>query len=344
MARSSSRYTGSGKYTKQAKSFWGDADVRLMSDVEKLAALYMMNRQANRIGLFAFSVGEMAEDLDWSVGAAKAAVEAVCARLGWHYDAAGRVLYLPGWWKRNAPENDSHFKGCLVDLGDVPTTPLLAHFLGNDRHLTDTQRQALTEAARRHPDVTPTKDQPAGTRPPTRVPPRVSESEPQVGGHIPDNLDVAQTENRCSSDVTQTETRVATGAPDHAPSGADDDRNPPCCAYSPELAEAVDLCLTHPYLGEMLDPAITLSELRAGYPDLPLVATVRHARAALTPERIDQQRQRKGPASRFLTAFFAIADRERIKALQVPPDGHRPSQHAADRTMDAIHEAFGGKP
>lgn len=340
MARSGN-YTGSGKYTKQAKSFWGDADVRAMSDIEKLAALYMMNRQANRIGLFAFSVGEMAEDLDWSVPEAKAAVEAVCARLGWHYDAVNRVLYLPGWWKRNAPENDSHFKGCLGDLGDVPTTPLLAHFLGNHRYLTDTQRQELVAAARRHPDVTPTSDPPPGTRPPTRVPPRVPESEPQVGGHIPDNLDVAQTELTRSSDVAQTTSRGrASGAPDHAPSGADAD---PVAVYSPELGEAVMLCTGHPYLAEMLDPAVTLAELRSAYPDLSLVGTIRQARAALTPERIEQQRRRSGPASRFLTSFFAIAERERVQALQAP-NQQRPAQHAADRTMDAIREAFGSKP
>lgn len=337
-------YTGSGKYTKQAKSFWGDADVRAMSNEDKLAALYMMNRQANRIGLFAFSVGEMAEDLSWSVGDARAAVDAVCARLGWHYDAVNRVLYLPGWWKRNAPENDSHFKGCLGDLGDVPTTPLMAHFLGNHRHLTDNQRTALAEAARRHPDVVPTSEPPPGTRPPTRVPPRVPESEPQVGAHIPDNLDVAQTELRGSSDVAQTTSRGrASEAPAHAPNGAVAD---PIAAYSPELAEAVMLCAGHPYLGEMLDPAVTLAELRNAYPDLPLASTVRQARAALTPERIEQQRRRNGPASRFMTSFFAIAERERQQAARQPIGQPRPAQHAADRTMEAIAEAFGpeGKP
>lgn len=103
------------------------------------------------------------------------------------------------------------------------------------------------------------------------------------------------------------------------------------------------LCTGHPYLAEMLDPAVTLAELRSAYPDLSLVGTIRQARAALTPERIEQQRRRSGPASRFLTSFFAIAERERVQALQAP-NQQRPAQHAADRTMDAIREAFGSKP
>lgn len=130
-------------------------------------------------------------------------------------------------------------------------------------------------------------------------------------------------------------------ASDHAPGGAAAD---PIVEYTPEMLEAVELCRAHPYLGEMLDPAVTLTELRAAYPSLPLVETVRRSRAALTPERIARQRQKLGPASRFLTAFFDIAERERIAAERAPTGMVRPAQHAADRTMDAIEEAFGVKP
>ena len=108
---------------------------------------------------------------------------------------------------------------------------------------------------------------------------------------------------------------------------------------SPDLAEAVALCRDHPYLADMLDPAVTLAELRAGYPDLPLVATVKQARAALTPERIAEQREKQGPASRFLVAFFGYAERDRVRDAAAPIAGGH--QHAADRTMSAIEEAFG---
>ncbi len=87
----------------------------------------------------------------------------------------------------------------------------------------------------------------------------------------------------------------------------------PVSDLSPDLAEAVALCLDHPYLGDMLDPAVTLAELRSGYPNLPLVATVRQARAALTPERIAEQRGKQGRASRFLVAFFGYAERDRVR-------------------------------
>lgn len=116
---------GAGKYTKLLKRFWVDPDVRELGDEEKLAAIYMLNRQANRIGLFAFSIGMAAEDLGWDLERTTRVTARVCQCLGWMYDATARVLYIPSWWKTNSPENQSHFKGCLGDLDQVPPTPLV---------------------------------------------------------------------------------------------------------------------------------------------------------------------------------------------------------------------------
>lgn len=316
---------GSGRYTKLAKSFWGDADVRQMSNKEKLAALYMTNRQANRVGLFAFSTGMMAEDLDWDLSEAVAVVLAVCARFGWIYDAAARALYIPGWWKRNAPENDSHFRGCLTDLADVPTTDLLAYFLGNDRHLTESQKTILKEAAARFPDSIPTgAEPPRSTRPPTRVPPPTLGAETHVHPDVADILDV--TELRDNSDGTETETlRARARANDDADAGID--RGLP-----PDVAQAVAACRGHEYLAEMLDPAVTLVRLKAGHPDLDLALTVHRAAAKLTPERIAEHRGKRGGPSGFLTSYFAIAERERLAACQPGGSG---ASHTNGRSLTA---------
>jgi hypothetical protein len=76
-------------------------------------------------------------------------------------------------------------------------------------------------------------------------------------------------------------------------------------------AAAAEICRSNPYLGQILDPALTLHQLAQAHPELDLVATVRRCIAWLTPEQIAQQRRKgKGPA-KALTSYFDIAAREK---------------------------------
>lgn len=127
---------------------------------------------------------------------------------------------------------------------------------------------------------------------------------------------------------------------------------------SPELAEATALCRQHEYFGNLLDPAVTpLRNLAAAYPQLDLAMNVRRAIATLTPERLERQLRKHGTAARFLTSFFEIAERQRVRpdtgagggedmaarSLRVAKEHERLDREATARDLKALR-AEGGRP
>ena len=50
--------------------------------------------------------------------------DSVVSKMGWQYDPAARVLYLPSWWRWNGPSNPNEMKGRLKGLDELPETEL----------------------------------------------------------------------------------------------------------------------------------------------------------------------------------------------------------------------------
>ena len=73
----------------------------------------------------------MADDLNRDLPEVQAAQDAAQAKLGWRFDPAARVLWIPPWWSLNPPENPNVLIGALTDLVEVPRSVLLPEFLAN---------------------------------------------------------------------------------------------------------------------------------------------------------------------------------------------------------------------
>ncbi len=119
------------KYRKIDPRFWKDEKVMSLSIEEKAIALYVLTAQSNRIGLFTFSPALAAEDLGCPPDALAKGFARACDALGWQFDRASRVLWIPRWWKYNPPESWKNLVGNLKDIEDLPKTRLLASFFAN---------------------------------------------------------------------------------------------------------------------------------------------------------------------------------------------------------------------
>src|SRR5688572_16790763 len=117
------------KYRRIDPRIWGDERFRSLETDCKLLALYCLTSpQGNRIGLFRFSLALASEDLETLPETLRERFSNVVSTLKWRFDEDAKVLFLPTWWKYNAPENPNVMVSCLDDLHDVPATPLLAEF------------------------------------------------------------------------------------------------------------------------------------------------------------------------------------------------------------------------
>jgi hypothetical protein len=108
---------------------WRKPNFCALSDECKLLAQYARTGpQTNRIGLMHFSLALAAEDLEWSPEHLGERFKIVVDTLGWGWDSAARVLFIPDWFAVNRPANPNIFKKCLEDLRPLPQTELLKRF------------------------------------------------------------------------------------------------------------------------------------------------------------------------------------------------------------------------
>jgi hypothetical protein len=156
------------RYRKFDPFAWRHAEFKSLTDKEKLAAIYSFTAQSNRCGIFCFSPALAAEDLGWTQAAFIRVFHRVVKVLRWRWDPAARVLYIPSWWKYNRPENVSHLIGCLKDLHEVPTSPLLDAFSTNGLTLDPGLRDVFEKEIRHILDTSGTP-----------LPPRAAHSVPQ---------------------------------------------------------------------------------------------------------------------------------------------------------------------
>lgn len=150
-----------GRYRKLFPRLWRHPGFRALSEKAQLLTLYLLaGPQTNRIGLFHFSAATAAEDLDTTVETIKKGLGDVASTFGWTFDAVARVVYIPSWWKWNAPENTNVLKGNLKDLNEVPPSGLTGAFARNIGTLDQTFHQTFIEGLRlRLPERPPIQDQ-----------------------------------------------------------------------------------------------------------------------------------------------------------------------------------------
>src|SRR5262245_54981832 len=111
------RGTSAGRYRKLYPRIWSNQEFLALTENERLLAIYLIaGPQQNRIGLCRVSPGAAAEDLGLTSGTFRARFNRVLKAFGWHFDVSHRVLWIPSWWKFNAPENPNQMKGVLADL------------------------------------------------------------------------------------------------------------------------------------------------------------------------------------------------------------------------------------
>ena len=116
--------------------FWMDERVGQLDALERLVAVYCLTGpQTNRLGLFLLLPGRAAVEVGASKEALLNALERTANVLGWKWDAASRVLWIPTWWRWNEVETVEEMQTCLEDLRFVPQSPFHWEFA--------TQLQAL---------------------------------------------------------------------------------------------------------------------------------------------------------------------------------------------------------
>lgn len=137
------------KYKKIDPRVWKDDRFRSLNEVEKLIAMYVITAQSNRIGIFNFSTALGAEDLGMAPGRFQEGFGRVVLTLKWQWDSVNRVCYLPTWWRYNQPDGANVLMGCLADLDDLPSSPLLEMFCDNTDHLKQNLHDTFKEGCRR---------------------------------------------------------------------------------------------------------------------------------------------------------------------------------------------------
>lgn len=130
------------------KSLWQNAGFAKLGGWEKLAVLYFLSGpQANEIGLYKVSFQQMAVEFGMELDPAVNLARSVW-RLGrWEFDDIARVLWIPSWWQWFPCESDAQFRKLLATVKSVPSTDLKAKFLAYERHLPESQRGLLRQAA-----------------------------------------------------------------------------------------------------------------------------------------------------------------------------------------------------
>lgn len=111
--------------------------------VEKAILPYCLAVQSNRIGVFNFSVGRAAEDLETLPQTFQEGFANVLRLTGWEFDSTSRVLYIPTWWKFHTPENHNVIIGNLKDLRSVNKSELVDKFMNNLEFIPETFHQTF---------------------------------------------------------------------------------------------------------------------------------------------------------------------------------------------------------
>lgn len=133
------------RYRKHGAYYYLDEKTITLPFPAKSIGSYTLVSQVNRVGIFTFSVGLAQEELGLSPKVFNPNFDLVLNTFGWKFDRAMRVLYVPTWWRYNAPENPNVLVGALEDLNGLPKTPLLNEFAANVGYLPPNLHETFTQ-------------------------------------------------------------------------------------------------------------------------------------------------------------------------------------------------------
>lgn len=136
-----------GRYRRAYPRLFRHAGFKKLTPTgQRLAVYTLWGPQSNRLGLMYFSVNVAAEDLNVTAQSIRRALAELAVTFGWSFDAAARVLYIPSWWRWNAPDHEKVLRGNLKDLHDVPPCALVEAFATNIVYLKLELHTCFTEA------------------------------------------------------------------------------------------------------------------------------------------------------------------------------------------------------
>lgn len=136
-------------YRKIYPSIWTNDRVYGLSSLDKLVLNYLLsNEQSNRIGLYVVSVGKAAEETGMEISEFRSRMKVVVDAMGWEYDEKVRMLWIPKWWRYNAPKTSSNLIGNLKDYEGLPNSSLKEKFLANTDDLIPSLRVILVAFAK----------------------------------------------------------------------------------------------------------------------------------------------------------------------------------------------------
>lgn len=145
-----------GRFRKVYPSIWRHPGfVKLTAHQQRIALYILSGPQTTSIGLFFFSVATAAEDLRLDNKTFGEGLANLSRTFGWIYNREARQLYIPSWWRFNAPENVNVLKGNLKILSELQPSALTDAFSANlaDLHpdLHETFIQTCAKRLAKHP-------------------------------------------------------------------------------------------------------------------------------------------------------------------------------------------------
>lgn len=183
----------------------------LDATAQRLALYVLSGPQSTPTGIGPFSAGQAAEDLGIELSEARSALTDACAAMGWQFDAGARVLWLPLFWRENAPTSPNTLKSVLKTLVNVPPCDLLDAFRANRGDIP--------------PGCLATFDAMVGNSPTPNPPGSTPPSTPRstASSTTPSNLEPQRAESRDQRTEVQEErdarATCARSAPDSYPGG-----------------------------------------------------------------------------------------------------------------------------
>lgn len=145
------------RYRKVYPRIWRHKDFIPLEAEDKTLVLYCLSGpQTNRIGFYAFSPGQAAEELRMTLPSLRARLARICDLFEWRFDAESRVMLIPSWWEWNRPENKNVLTGALKDLMEVPGSALYEQWANVTRNVCQTYRVTFPEPS---PERSPIQEQ-----------------------------------------------------------------------------------------------------------------------------------------------------------------------------------------
>ena len=115
------------RYRRLRVRLWLEPAFIRLDEATKLVALYVLTGpQTNAVGLYRLSPGSAAEDLEMPVAQFRRRLETVAKALGWRFETASGLVWIPEWAEENAPQNPNITRSWRSAFDELPESPLKA--------------------------------------------------------------------------------------------------------------------------------------------------------------------------------------------------------------------------